>query len=121
MDALETEKAQLAAEVAAMTQELAQNSEEIWSYQAEQAMAKNRVQKPVGHPGAIVNKAHLYGKLMETTNPSSTRQTLQILIKYSRSMNDMLKEIQKIVPLRRTHRRIFDPCPDRQRPPCTRS
>ena len=38
-------------------------------------MVLNRVRKLVGHPGEIVNKAHLYNKLMETTDPSSAGQT----------------------------------------------
>ncbi len=52
-----------------------------------------RVQNPVKYPYKIVNKAHLYSKLKKTAKPSSTRQTLQILVNYSRSMKDMLKDI----------------------------
>ena len=61
----------------------------------------------VGYPGEIVNKAHLYDKLMETVDPSSAMQTLQILIKYSRSMKDLLKEIHKLLPPRRPPRRMI--------------
>ena len=91
-----------------MTLELAQKSEEIRRYQAEQRVMLNRVQELVGHPGKIVNKAHLYDKLMETADPSSARQTLQILVKYSRSMKDLLKEIQKLLPPRGPPRRMTD-------------
>lgn len=93
MDALETEKAQLAAQVATMTPELAQKSEEIRRYKAEQTIVMNRVQDLVGNPGEVVNKVHLYDKLMETAEFSSSQPTLQILVKYSRSMKDVLKEI----------------------------
>ena len=101
VDALETENAQLAAQVAAMTLELVQKSEEIRRYQAEQTVVLNRVRELVGHLGEIVNKAHLYDKLMETVDPSSARQTLQILVKDSSSMKVLLKEIQKLLPPRR--------------------
>ena len=51
VDALETENAQLAAQVATMTQELAQKSEEIRRYQAEHTVVVNRVRELVGHLG----------------------------------------------------------------------
>ena len=89
MDALDTEKAQLAAQVATMTLELAQKSEEMCRYHAEQAVVLNRVRELVGYLEEIVNKAHLYDKLMETADPSLARHTLQILVKYSRSMKDV--------------------------------
>ena len=93
VETLETKKAQLATQMAAMTQELAQKSEEIRKYQAEQAVVLSRVRELVDHPGEIVNKAHLYDQLMESANPSSAWQMLPILVKYSRSMKDLLKEI----------------------------
>ena len=74
MDALQIEKAQLAAQVAAMTLELVQKSEEICHYHVEQAVVLNQVRELVGHRGEIVNKAHLYDKLMETADPSLARQ-----------------------------------------------
>ena len=73
MDALEIEKAHLAAHVATMTLELAQKTEEIRRYHAEQVVVINRVRELVGYPGEIVNKAHLYDKLMETAEPSSAK------------------------------------------------
>ena len=111
VNALVTEKAQLFAQVAAMTQELTQNNEEIRKYQAEQIVVLSRARGLVGHPGEVVNKAHLYDQLMESADPSSARQTLQILIKVSRSMKDLLKEIQKLLPPRGTSRRMIDPGP----------
>ena len=99
------------AQVAAMTQELTQKSEEIRKDQAEQAVLLSTVWELVGHPGDIVNKAHLYDQLMESADSSSARQTLQILVKYSRSMKDWLKEIQKFLPPCGTPRRMLDPGP----------
>ena len=81
MQAFETEKAQLATQVAAMMQGLTQKSKEIWKYHAEHAMVLSKIRELVGHPGEVVNKAHLYDQLMESIDPSSARQTLQILVK----------------------------------------
>lgn len=63
-----------------MTQKLTQKSKEIRKYQAEQTVILNRVRELVGHPGKIVNKAHLYNQLMESADLSSAQQTLQILV-----------------------------------------
>ena len=51
----------------------------------------------MGHSGEVVNKVHLYDRMMESSNPSSARQTLPILAKYSR-MKRLLAEIHKVVP-----------------------
>ena len=76
-----------------MTRELVEKNMEIHCYQAEQTVVLNRVQDLVGNPGELVTKAHLYNKLMETEEPSLARKTLQILVKYSRTMKGLLKEI----------------------------
>ena len=94
-----------------MTQELSQKSEEIRKYHVEQAVVFSRIRELVGHPGEVINKAHLYDQIMESADPSSARQTLPILVKYSQMMNDMLKEIQKVVPLSGTPRRVLYPGP----------
>ena len=107
VETLETEKGQLAA----MTRKLAQKSEQIRKYQAEQTVVLSRVRELVGHPGEVINKAHLYDQLMELVDPSSARQTLQILVKYFRFMNDLLKEIQKLLPPSGTPRRMLYPGP----------
>jgi hypothetical protein len=65
----------------------------------------------VGHLGEVVNKAYLYDQLMESTDPASARQTLQILVKYSRSMRDLFKEIQKIMPPSGIPKRMLNPGP----------
>ena len=79
---MKTEKAQQTAQVAAMTQELNQNSEEIRKYHAEQAVVFSWIRELVGHPGEVVNKAHLYDRMMDSADPSSARQTLPIIVKY---------------------------------------
>ena len=81
-----------------MTQELSQKSKEIWRYHAEHVVVFSRIRELVGHPGEVINKAHLYDRMMESADPTSARQTLPILVKYSRMMKDLLAEIQKIVP-----------------------
>jgi len=74
---------------------LAQKNEEIQHYKAERTVVLNQIQGLVRNESKIVNKAHLYDKLMETSETSSTWQTLQIMVKYSRSMKNLLNEIQK--------------------------
>jgi hypothetical protein len=108
VEALENNKAQLAAQVEAMTRELTQKSEEIRRYKAEQTVVLSKVRELVGHLGDVVNKAYLYDQLLESTDPASARQTLQILVKYSRTMKDLFKEIHKILPPRGTPKWILD-------------
>lgn len=93
VEALGTEKAQLAAQLPTMTHELIQESKKIRRYQAEHAVVLSRIRELVGHPGEVVNKGRLYDQLMESADPLSARQTLQILVKYSRTLKDLLKEI----------------------------
>ena len=61
-------------------------------------MAFGRIQEMVGNPAEIVNKVHLYDRMVASGEPDSTRQTLPVLAKYSRTMKDLLAEIQKVVP-----------------------
>ena len=81
-----------------MSEELGQKSEELRRYHEEQAMAFRRIRELVGNPVEAVTKAHLYDKLLATGDPASARQTIPILVKYSRTMKDLLAEIQKVVP-----------------------
>ena len=74
-------------------------------------MVLSRVRELVGHPGEVINKAHLYGQLMESADPPFARLTLQILVKYSHSMKDSLKEIHKLLPPHGTPRRVLHPGP----------
>lgn len=93
--ALETEKAKRAAQVGAMTMKLADKIEEIRRYHAEQTVVLNWVRDLVGNPNEVVNKAA--HKFMEAEEPSSARQTLQNLVKYSRTMKELLTEIHKLL------------------------
>jgi hypothetical protein len=61
--------------------------------------------------GEVVNKAYLYDQLMESTNPAFARQSLQILVKYSRIVKDLFNEIQKILPPHGTPKRMLNPGP----------
>ena len=110
IEKLETEKAQLVAQVAAMTQEPSQKSEEIRRYHAEQTVVFSWIWQLVEHSGEFVNKAHHYDRMMESSYPSSARQTLPILAKYSR-MKRLLAEIHKVVPLSGTPKRVLYPGP----------
>ena len=100
LEQTKTKNAHLPAQVTALTQELSGKSEEIRKYHAEQVVVFSQIWKLVGHPGEIINKAHLYDQLME-----SGEQTIPILVKYSRMMKDFLAEIQKVVPPSKTPRR----------------
>jgi hypothetical protein len=71
----------------------------------------NQIRELVGHPSEVVNKARLYDQLVESGDPTSTRQTIPILVKYSRMMNNLFAEIQKVVPPGGTPRRVLYPGP----------
>ena len=107
LDQVRNENALLQAQVTAISEELGQKSEELRKYHAEQSVAFSRIREMVGNPPEIVNKAHLYDWLMASAEPASARQTLPILVKYSRTMKDLLAEIQKVVPPGGTPRRVL--------------
>ena len=108
---MKTQNAQLTAHVATLTQELSQTSEEVWKYHAKHALVFSRIRKLVGPPREIVNKAHLYDRMMESGELASARKTLPILVKYSRMMKDLLVEFQKVVPPSGTPRWVLYPGP----------
>ena len=56
-------------------------------------MVFSRIREMVGHPAEIVNKAHLYNRMMASGEPTSAKQTLPILVKYTRTMKDLLAKI----------------------------
>ena len=93
LEQVKTENAHLTAQVAAMAQELSQKNEEIRKYHAEQALVFSRIREMVGHPAEIVNKAHLYDRMMASGEPASAKQALPILVKYTRTMKDLLAKI----------------------------
>jgi hypothetical protein len=65
------------------------------------------IRELIGHPGEIANKARLYDQLVEFGDPTSAKQTIPILVKYARRMNDLFAEIQKIVPPSGIPRRLL--------------
>ena len=101
------ENAHLQAQRASMADELVQKSEEIRKYHSEQTVIFGRIRELVGHPGKIANKARLYDQLVESGDPVSARQTIPILVKYSRMMNNLFADIQKILPPGGNHRRVL--------------
>ena len=90
-----------------MAQELTQKSDEIRKYHAEQSVVFKRIRELVGQPTEMATKARLYDQLVEAGYPTSARQTIPILVKYSRKINDLFKEIQKLVPPNGTPRRVL--------------
>ena len=96
LDQVKMENAHLQAQVSAMLEELSQKNEELWKYHAEQAVVFSRIREMVGNSAEIVNKAQLYDRMMASGEPASAKQVLPILVKYSRTMKDLLAEIQKV-------------------------
>jgi hypothetical protein len=92
-----------------MAKELGQKNEEIRKYHAEQTVVFNQIRELVGHPGEVVNEARLYDQVVESGDPTSARQTIPILVKYSRRMNDLFAEIQKVILPAGTPRRVLYP------------
>ena len=52
----------------------------------------------IGQPTEAVNKARLYDQLVESRDPFHARQTIPILVKYSRLMNGLFEDIHKLLP-----------------------
>jgi hypothetical protein len=84
--------------MASMAKELGQKNKEIRKYHAEQTVVVTQIRELIGHPGEIVDNAQLYDQLVESGDPISARKTIPILVKYSRMMNNLFTEIQKVVP-----------------------
>ena len=106
-DQARLDNAHLQAQMASMADELVQKSEEIRKYHAEQTLIFGWIRELMGHPGEIVNKARLYDQLVESNDPVSARQTIPILVKYSRMMNNMFADIQKALLPGGTLRRLL--------------
>jgi DNA-binding response OmpR family regulator len=94
-DLAKTDNAHLHAQVASMAKELGQKNEEIRKYHAEQAVIFNQIRELVEHPGEVVTKAQLYDQLVEAGDPTSAKQAIPVLMKYSRRIINMFAEIQK--------------------------
>jgi hypothetical protein len=68
---------------------------------------RSRRWSSAGSGNALGNKARLYDQLVESREPVSAQQTIPILVKYSRMMNNLFAEIQKVVPPGGTPRRVL--------------
>ena len=101
LDQARMDNAHLHAQMASMADELGQKSEEIRKYHTEQTVIFGRIRELVGHPGEIANMARLYG------DPVSTWQTIPILMKFSRMMNNLFTDIQKVIPPGGTPRKVL--------------
>ena len=73
LDQVRTEKTHLHAQVSAMVEELSQKSEELRKYHAEQTAVLSRM---VGNPVEIVNKAHMYDRMMASGELAFAKQAL---------------------------------------------
>jgi len=98
LDQVKTENAHLKAQMEAMSQELVHKSEEVRKYHSEQAVVFSRIRELLGHPSEIAAKARLYDGLVESGDPVSGRSVIPILVRYTRTIKDLLAEVQKIVP-----------------------
>ena len=107
LDQVKTENAHLNAQVAEMAQELSQKCEEIRKYHAEHAVVFKRIRELVGQPAEMANKARLYDQLVEFGDPTSARQTIPILVKYSQKMSDLFEDIQRLILPSGTPRRVL--------------
>ena len=75
-------------------------------------MVFKRIRELIGQPAKAINKARLYDQLMKSGDPVQARQTIPILVKYSRLMNNLFEDIRKLVPPGGTLRRVLyqGPC-----------
>ena len=106
LDQVKTENAHLNAQVSSITQELSRKSEEIRKYHAEQAVVFQRIRELIGQPAEAVTKARLYDHIIESGDPIDARKTIPILVKYSRLMNGLFEDDQKLLPPGKTPRRV---------------
>ena len=107
LERVKTENAHLDAQVAAMSQELSRKTEEIRKHHAEQTVVFKRIRELVGQPAEAVVKARLFDEIIKKAEPYEARKTIPILVKYSRLMNGLFEDIQKLLPSSGTTRRVI--------------
>ena len=66
-----------------------------------------RIRELIGQPAEAIHKARLYDELMKSADPFQARKTIPILVKYTRLMNGLFEDIQKLVPPGGTPRRVL--------------
>ena len=74
-------------------------------------MIFKRIRELIGQPAEAITKARLYNQLMKSGDPIQARQTISILVKYTRLMNGLFEDIQKLLPLDETLRRVLYQAP----------
>ena len=111
LDQVKLENAHLTAQVSAMAQELSRKSEEIRKYYAEHAVVFKRIRELIGRPAEAVTKARLYDQMMESRDPVEARKTIPILMKYSRLMNGLFEDVQKLLLPGGTPKRVLYQAP----------
>ena len=107
LDRVNTENAQLNAQVSAMSQELNRKTDKIRKHHAEQAVVFQRIQELIGQPAEAINKARMYDELIKSADLFQARKTIPILVKYTRLMNGLFEDIQKLIPPGRTPRQLL--------------
>ena len=107
LEKVKTENAHLEAQVAAMSQELGRKTAEIRKHHAEQTVVFKRIRELVGQPAEAVVKARLFDELINKAEPYEARRSIPILVKYSRLMNGLFEDIQKLLPSSGTPRRVL--------------
>ena len=58
-----------------------------------------------------VTKTRLYNQMMESGDPVEVWKTIPILVKYSRLMNGLFEDVQKLLPPGGTPRRVLYQAP----------
>ena len=107
LDRVSTENAHLNAQVAAMSQGLNRKTDEIRKHHAEQAVVFLRIRDLIGQPAEAITKAWLYDELIKPADPFQARKTIPIFVKYTRLMNGFFEDIQRLIPLGGTPRRVL--------------
>ena len=107
LNRVSTENAHLHAQVAAMSQELNRKTNEIRKHHAEQAVVFQRIRDLIGHPAEAITKARLYDELIKLADPFQAQKTIPILVKYTRLMNGLFEDIQRLIPHGGTPRRVL--------------
>ena len=74
-------------------------------------MVFQRIRELIGQPAEAVVKARLFDELIKKAEPFEARKTLPILVKYTRLMNGLFEDVQRIVPPSGTPRRVLYPGP----------
>ena len=62
------------------------------------AEAIEQIREYIGHPGDVVNKAHLFDNEVKKEDHLSVQKILTILVKYGYKMEEMLGLMQKLLP-----------------------